>query len=140
MQKILLICLVLAILLEGTLTSLPLVIMLLLIIGTQMRSNDVFFVGFFSGLLLDVLLVRPLGETSVYFLVVLFLLFLYDRKYEVSSPLFVTLVTFIASSIYVLIFPVPGSFFQIVVVTLMAFLGYSALQMITKKRTKPVRL
>lgn len=121
-------------------TSLPLVLAVLLILATQIRSNDIFFIGFSAGVILDVLLLRPLGETSVFFLMTLFLMFMYEKKYEVGSVLFITMFTFIASSIYFMIFPAPQRWIQIVTITLLAFLGFYFLQTIHKKRIHAPRL
>ncbi len=140
MQKILFVGIIIALILEGTLTSLPLVLMMLLITATKIKSSDGFFLAFSAGFILDVLLLRPLGETSVYFLIVLLLLVLYERKYEVASVLFVTIATFIVSSIYYLIFPVPQSILQVIMITLLSFVTFSLIEQISKRRVKQVRL
>lgn len=140
MQKILLAFLVFALLLEGTITSLPLVLLMLIFIATRFYHGNIFAIAFFAGLILDVMLVRHLGETSVYFLLILFLICMYERKYEISSPLFVTIITFVASCIYYFIFPVPQSFVQIVVATVLAFIGFSLVKQLERRTIPTARL
>jgi cell shape-determining protein MreD len=98
-----------------------------------MRNSDGFIVAFLAGLLLDVFLLRPLGESSVYFLIVLFLIFMYEKKYEVNSLLFMTLATGVTSCIYFVIFPVPGSLSQVITATLLGGFLYILLHI---KKTK----
>lgn len=134
MPKVLLLLVLIAVILEGTILSLPLVAMSLLLLTVQFKTADVFIVAFFSGLALDVLLVRQIGETSVVFLILLLFVFLYDRKYEVRSLLFVTLGTAIAIGVYLIIFPSSDRMVQILLTTL---LGASIFTIIRRLDTKP---
>ncbi|CAN5154789.1 hypothetical protein BH09PAT1_BH09PAT1_2120 [soil metagenome] len=140
MQKLLIGFLIIALVVEGTITSLPLVLLMLLICTTQLKTTDVFLSAFLAGVILDVLLVRPLGQTSFYFLMALFLIFMYERKYEITSPIFITIATFFLSLIYFIIFPVPQSFSQIICVTILAFLGFNLVQRVNKRKIKTVHL
>jgi len=140
MQKLLLGCILVALLFEGTITSLPLVLVALIITATKLRNTDIFLIAFIAGVILDVLLVRPIGQTSVYFLIILFLIFLYERKYEVASSLFVIIATFFSSVVYFIFFQTPQSLIQAVTATVLSFAGFTILQIIAKRKIRPIRL
>ena len=104
MYFVLLISLFIAILLEATVLALPLVFILLLCYSILNRSGKVFLSAFAAGILLDLFTARLLGSTSIYFLVILALLLLYQRKYEIKSYLFVVISSFVGSYTYLIIF------------------------------------
>lgn len=93
-----------ALLLEGTVTNLPLVFIALVIVTIAMRNLFLFLLAFISGIFLDAFALRPLGETSIFLLLCVFLMLLYQRKYEINSYPFVFLASFVGSLIYLLIF------------------------------------
>jgi cell shape-determining protein MreD len=133
MQKFLIGLVVIALILEGSLTSLPLVLLSLLLFRIATKSSNGFLLAFLAGILLDVFLVRPLGETSVYFLIVLFLIGMYEKKFEVNSLPFIMLATLTTAFVYLIIFPVPASFIQAISLTFMAGVLYILLRL---KKTK----
>lgn len=96
------------ILIEGTLTSLPLSLLLLLNIAIITKKTWVFAVAFLAGLLLDVLTLNPLGKTSLFFLIFIFIVLIYDRKFEIQTYPFVLISSFFGSLAYLLIFGYPG--------------------------------
>lgn len=112
MQYFFIILLFIAILLEGTVTTLPLVLVTLILYSVSSKKVDIFFFAFIAGLLLDVFLVRGTGLTSIFYLCVLLLISLYERKYEIKSPLFVFLVTGLATALYLFIFSRHNIFLQ----------------------------
>lgn len=120
MTQLLLFVLGIAIVLEGTVTSLPLVLIALILIAVHLKTSDVFFLAFLAGIILDLFLVRQVGESSVFFLLVLFCIFLYERKYEIESTIFVTFASMLSALIYLIIFPSPFRLVQIATVTLLA--------------------
>lgn len=87
----------LAILFEGTVVTVPLIIGLLGSIAVFNKSAAVFLLGFFSGVLVDTVSLHLLNFSSIYFLIFLLLIFLYERKFEVQNMWFVFLATFIGS-------------------------------------------
>ncbi|HVZ58325.1 MAG TPA: hypothetical protein VG935_01040 [Patescibacteria group bacterium] len=125
MNKLLVGFLIISVIAEGILTSLPLVLISLILFTIRTRNHDVFFYAFISGIFLDILHVRPIGETSIFFAIVLLLIFLYERKFEISSLLFALLATLVSTSFYLLIFQVPGSLIQIIFSVLVAGLIFS---------------
>ena len=101
---IFLIILTLAILLEGTVTTLPLVFLCLLCFAIIIQDWRIFPLAFGAGILLDMFAVRPVGSASMFFLILFFLLLLYQRKYEITSMPFVGIAAFIGSGLFLTIF------------------------------------
>jgi len=104
MRNLLFILFIVSILIEGTVTNLPLVFVSLVILTIAMRNLFLFFLAFLAGIFLDVFALRPIGETSIFLLLCVFLMLLYQRKYEINSYPFVLLASFVGSLIYLLIF------------------------------------
>lgn len=107
MQKInylFLFIVILALFLEGTMTTLPLVFLCLVILTIFMRNLFLFVLAFLAGIFLDAFALRPVGETSIFLLLFVFLLLLYQRKYEINSYPFVFIASFVGALIYLLIF------------------------------------
>jgi cell shape-determining protein MreD len=134
MQKLLVGLVVIALILEGSLTSMPLVLLSLLLFRVVMRGNNGFLLAFLAGIILDVFLLRPLGQTSVYFLVVLFIIGMYEKKFEINSLPFITLATLVTSYLYLIIFPAPGSFIQAISLTCLAGFLYVILRLKKPKK------
>lgn len=120
MTKILFGLLIVSLILEGTITTMPLVLMSLMLLTIHLKHQDMFFYAFISGVILDVFLVRQIGVSSVFFLISLLLIFLYDRKYELQTPFFVTLITFFSTMMYFIIFPSPQMLVISVTTTLLS--------------------
>ncbi len=133
----LLVCLFLVIvLLEGTTVSVPLSFIALLLLTIYKRDSFVFFPAFFSGIFLDVLLLRPIGATSLYFLIFCFLILLYQRKYEIRSYPFVIVSSFIGSYFYLLILNGSAALGLSIISSIVAlslFLGFSTSSFRSKK-------
>lgn len=92
--------LTIGLLLQATITTLPLVLCLLLVWYILKKDPLVFFLAFVFGILVDLMLVRDIGFSSIFFMVFLFVVFLYERKFEVETPLFVFSSSFLGSSAY----------------------------------------
>lgn len=90
--------------LEGVLTSIPILLCLLTVISIHEKSNKIFVLAFVSGVLLDVLRVDPVGLRSIFYTIFLFLIFLYERKFEIDSLPFVFFSSVIGSAAYLFIF------------------------------------
>ena len=67
MEKVLIGLLIIAVVLQGTVTSLPLVLLILILLAVKMRSPNVFLLAFVSGMVLDIILVHPPGVSSIFF-------------------------------------------------------------------------
>ncbi len=89
--------LLLALLFEGTVTTLPLVLIVLLCLTISRRDAIVFPVAFFVGIILDILTVQTIGVSSLFFTVILFMILLYQHKYEINTYPFVAAAAFLGS-------------------------------------------
>lgn len=92
------------IILLSTLTTTPLAIAILVVCAVIFRKPWVFFAAFIFGLFLDLSLLAPLGQRGLMFVVFIFTLFLYERKFETQSITFVFFTTFVGSLIYLMVF------------------------------------
>lgn len=84
-------------LLEGTITTLPLTFVLVL---AWAAGEENFFLAFASGLILDFLKGNRLGTSSLIFLSVSFLVFLYRRKFKATNFAYFLPFTFFACLFY----------------------------------------
>lgn len=87
-------------LLQGSVTTLPLVILFFLIAAVVTKKNWIFPSAFLVGIALDVFLLNPVGKTSLFLIVFLFVVLLYDKKFDIQTFPFVFLASFIGSLIY----------------------------------------
>lgn len=92
------------IIIEGTITTLPLVLIVLLCVTVYKKSSWVFLYALLSGLLLDIFTLHTVGSSSIYFLSFILLILLYQRKYEINSVPFVLTTSFIGTFFYLLLF------------------------------------
>ena len=106
----LLLCL--AIILESTITTLPLVFIVLFFSAVVFDTPALFVWSFLSGLVLDTLLFQPLGESSIFFLACLALAWLYERKFEIRSIPFMLVFSFLGSMGYIWLFGGSDIFLQ----------------------------
>lgn len=93
-----------ALILESTFTTVPLLFTVLTVYTIFKKQTRFFYAGFAGGIILDSLTVRVLGSSSAFFVIWLYLILLYDKKYEIRSSLFVCLSIFIGSTLYLYIF------------------------------------
>lgn len=104
-----------AILLEGGLTSLPLVLNVLLVFYLLERKQTLFFIAFLGGILLDILLLRTPGQSSLVFIIVFLILSLYEGKFEIQTIPFIFFSSFFASLAFLVIFGYNSIFLQALV-------------------------
>jgi cell shape-determining protein MreD len=126
----------LLIIVESSVTTLPLVLLFLIIFAVFVRSESVFLLAFFAGLLLDILTLRPLGLSSAFFLSCLFLILLYERKFEIGTFYFVAFASFFSSLGYLLLFPSSHVFSQVVICVILSFAFFT---LVTRVRTPKLR-
>lgn len=122
--------LLVAILLESGIVSLPLTLIVLLFGAVMIRKNEVFVLAFLSGALLDIVSFKTIGASSLYFTFVVFLIFLYQRKFEIGNLYFIIGSSFFGSLIYLIITGVSFSLLQSIFITIVtgaAFLVFKTL-------------
>lgn len=93
--------------LEASIVLAPLtaaVIVLTAVSNPTFSTPKILILATLGGLVLDLLLVRPLGPSSMFFLGILSIILLYKRKVNTRSPFFVTAIVFLATLFYSFIF------------------------------------
>ena len=93
-----------AIIFESTITTVPLVLTVLTVYVILKKQTRFFYAGFAGGIILDSLTVRVLGSSSAFFVIWLYLILLYDRKYEIRTLMFVFVSIFFGSVIFLYLF------------------------------------
>lgn len=114
--------LVASLILQGSLFSFPLVFVFLTDFAIKEKKFLVFPLAFFSGLILDSLRLRSLGITSIFFLVFLFALFSYSRKFEIDNIPFIFVSSFVGSMVLFLILGDSGILFKSLLVSIFTVL------------------
>lgn len=92
-----------SLILQGSLISFPLVFILLTILAVKNKKIWIFPFSFVLGLILDSFYLKTLGGTSTFFLIFLFAVFAYERKFETNSVSFIFISSFLGSMILFLI-------------------------------------
>lgn len=116
--------LIIALFLESTIFSWPLVLGMLIVLTVLYKQQWVMVVACISGILLDILTFHFVGSSSLFFLVVLELVFLYQRKFEIDSPIFVGICVFVASLLYGAVFIHRYSFFSAILTAVVITIMY----------------
>src|SRR3989304_7549681 len=96
--------LTLALILQTTLTTLPLVLLTLFCLTIIYKNNSIFIFAFTFGLLLDIITFKTPGFSSFFFVISLFLILIYQRKFEITTNYFVLISSFLGSIGYMLLF------------------------------------
>lgn len=117
--------------LESAIFSWPLVLGMLILLTSLYRAQWVMAVAFVSGILLDILTFHIIGSSSLFFVGVLALVFLYQRKFQIESPFFVGISVFVFSLLYSAVFIHRYSFLSAVLTAVVisgVYLGLSLVQ------------
>lgn len=89
---------------EGVIFSMPLSLLFVLSWGINGVDRRSFFFAFLAGILVDLSLARPVGLTSLFFLGMVFMVFLYGKKYTPSHFIFYIPFCLISLCVYQLLF------------------------------------
>ncbi len=87
-----------------TIITVPIVLAVLLMLYIFYQESWVFLAAFVSGIFLDVITLRTLGESSIFLVVFLFVVALYERKFEVRTLPFVFFASFFGSVLFLWMF------------------------------------
>ena len=107
--------LLVTLMLEGTIIVLPLSLSVLLIMYVLSKDTRIVFVGLVAGLVLDAMLVRQFGLTSLFISVFLLVVHLYERKFEVTTYPFVIFASTAGTMLYSIVFTTPVLLGQLVI-------------------------
>lgn len=128
--------LVVSIVLESTIITLPLSLLIIIFSSITIRKNEIFALAFLAGLLLDVLALRSVGWSSLFFTITVFTIFAYQKKFEIDSLNFVFAVSFIASFGYLLTMGISFSLIQSLISVFILSLSFLVFKKSNKKALK----
>ncbi len=106
--------------LQSSLTTVPVLLVILLLLSIEKRDGSVLAIAFFVGLLYDLLTVQSLGVSSLFFVCFVFIILLYQKKYEIDTLYFVAFASFFGSLLYLVLFGLSSIFLQALVVMCLA--------------------
>jgi len=121
------ILLTLLVLVISGITSVPFLVGLLAVQTILLKKPWVFFLAFGLGLFLDLIMIRPLGYTSLILTIFVFLIRLYERKFEIQTVTFLFISTLLGSMAYLKIFGYQQIFWQSLINSLLAVLFFKFL-------------
>lgn len=128
MFYLLLSILFISVIVEGSLSVLPLVMISLLLWVVLGYSKQALVGAFLAGLLLDVFLLRTSGLSGVFFIMFVFIITLYQRKLEIRTFQFVLFSSFFGSLTYLYLFRVQHVFILAVISAIVSILLFSILR------------
>lgn len=102
----------LSFILQASYTSIPLLPGVLLLLYLFKRAEWVFVFALVLGVLLDIVLVRKIGISSLFFIGFLTIILIYERKLEIYTKEFVGIVSFLGGVGYLLILGENNVLFQ----------------------------
>lgn len=126
----------LSFILEASVTTLPLVFLTLLCLAILVRKEWIFATAFVAGLVLDALSFRLLGQSSLYFIVYIFLVFLYQRKFEIATKYFIFASSFCGSLGFLLFFSYENALLQSLISSVIAVLIFTVLSKLKAQNSK----
>lgn len=98
------ILLFISLILESSITTIPLIFISLLCLTVVYKDNFPFFLAFVFGVFFDILSFKTLGASSLFFVAFLFLVLIYQRKFEIRTYPFILISSFLGSLFYLLLF------------------------------------
>lgn len=128
--------LVFLVLLESTVVKIPLLAIFLLNLFVRQRNTTTFIYAFFVGIVFDILIVQKVGFTSLYLITFLYLVYLYQRKFEINTLPFVLIATKIAVISSYFIFGRSGLFLMLIISLIFSVLLFYLLKTLSPKLQK----
>ncbi len=128
--------LIITILLESSITSLPLVLLVILIGAVTLKKNEIFLLAFLSGMFLDMLTLKTIGVSSLFFVLYVFLIYLYRKKFEIENLGFVIVFSFFGSFLYLIITGSGFALIESIVATFISATSFYIFQITNKKKVR----
>lgn len=133
-MTIIILSLLTAIFLESTIISLPLTLVVLLFAAIYTRDSLIFLLAFLAGIAVDILSLRALGISSLYFVTFVFIIFLYHKKFEAGTLQFLAVFAFLGSILYLIFLGTSQILFHTITTTILVMISF----LFYKKSTKAV--
>ncbi len=103
MKLFFIILLTIGLIFESSITTIPLTIPLLVVATVIFRDYTVFLLAFIFGILLDIILFKTVGLTSLFLVLLVFLILAYEKKFEINTKYFIALSTFLSSFFFLIL-------------------------------------
>lgn len=114
-------CLILVL---STLTTIPLIVVVLLCFTVISKKSWVLLAALIAGLLTDLFLVRTVGATALFLVGFTALVLLYQRRFEIQTAVFVGIASFLGSFFYLWFFGYQMVFIQAFINSLLSVLFF----------------
>lgn len=121
-------------LLQSSLTTVPILLVFLLLLTIQKRDGSVLLTAFLVGFFYDLLTVRFLGISSLFFVCFVFLILLYQKKYEIDTLYFVAFASFFGSLLFLSVFGMSSIFLQALVLMCLAVVVFVLFHWVSKRK------
>lgn len=89
-------------------------------------------IGFILGIFLDIISLRQVGETSLFFTLFLFIIVVYERKFEINTIPFIFVFSFLGNLVYLFIFNYENIIWQAIISSLSTVLIFALITHFTK--------
>ena len=133
MKILAVVLLLLALIFEVSLTTIPFVFLVLLCLTVLFKENWLFALAFVFGLLFDLLSFKTLGVTSAFLVLFLFLVLLYQSKFEITTGYFVLISSFLGSFLFLFLQGYAHLIIvQAILSSIIAFVLFKLIQIFTK--------
>jgi cell shape-determining protein MreD len=128
MKLLAFILLAVALILEASLTTIPFVFLILLCFLVLSRENWLFIFAFATGLILDLVTFKTLGLSSAFFVTILFLVLLYQSKFEIATNAFIFFASLLGSFGYLLLLGYNDVLFQAILSSIIGLILFKLIQ------------
>ena len=137
MITISLVLLLIALFLEISVSSLPLVLLVLIVLTIIYRSYTVFILAFIFGIMLDILTLKTVGISSLFLISLIFLILVYEKKFEIKTNYFVILASVLGSFFFLLFFGYNNIISQTLVSVIIGVLIFQVINRLNMQKTVP---
>lgn len=96
--------LLVSLILEASVTTLPLILLVLICLTVIYKDYSVFFRSLIFGIFLDIFTLKTIGQSSIFFITVMFLILMYQKKFEITTNYFVIFASFFACLSFLFVF------------------------------------
>lgn len=118
-------------LIQISLTTIPIILDLILILYIFNKKTRIYFIAFFLGIILDIFSLRQVGTTSLFFVIFLFIINLYENKFEINTIPFVLFFSFFGSLAFLLVLRENYFFWQAIVSSIFSMLLFTLIKKLT---------
>ncbi len=134
MKLLLIILLIISLILESSITTIPLILLVLLVSTVVLRDDIIFLLAFIFGIFLDILTFKTVGVSSVFFTFLVFLILIYEKKFEINTPSFIIFSTLLSSILFLIFFQRGNVIIQSLVSTVISLILFAVFKKLNYKR------